>query len=420
MKDKNNKKKLIRNLNRWRKDRYKDKIEQVTDSFQKPGEEIIMPFLSDIDKTSLISNLKNSQGYYWNREYSSLAYDLYNLFYTSYSRIQFVKKTSENKNRFDFIFFVNASNIKILTKEHAIYSYIVVREIIGSLVSRFGSTTAILNSFGDFPTSNAVKRSVRESIENSIDLIETIESMHGFGKSNGEDISDPEFKSQLDLYEYYSKVTVDANILMKFSSKIGKLTTNYFSANSTQKELPITEASMFDEMEGVEHFLPSLDNFLFEHLTTTEREYKTGFDIYIDYSSSMTYSFMDQPINRLDLCKIVALKLIEENLIQDRYIFNANVSKLDSIKLLIKLIPKGSTSIENVIENVIETDRSALVLTDLESSILTYSPDVFFISFEDYRNFKSTIAGQKYLANKQCVYFNGEDFHIITSEVDKR
>ena len=429
------------------------------ESFLTPIErnEIIQPYLDEWERNTLINLLKNNAR---NKkidkiqrndvEYKfekfidnnlSTIYDLYNLYNTPSKELKLVGETEHNANRFKFILKANEPNIKPVTQNHSLYSYTVIEELVHALfelIVEEGNSNqedSIVNfgqgdgeSGGEQENKEQEKEqekqqeekledTIQKGLDNGANEVDKINKQGIGGNTAGNNSSDMHTISEdLAFLAFMKKIHVDPKMLAKFAKQVGKLSCNYFSPRSKENEIPILEADEIEELEGLENLISPLDVLLYNDLTTTSKTYMVGFDVYVDYSASMddfVYLNSGEMIMRLNLCKVCALKLIDSKIVEEVHFFDTKFKKNVTKEELLAIRPNGGTNIDMVIKDIKASSKSALILTDLEDRISIYDPNVFFISFEKFRRFRSNDIGKKYLRNGQCVYFDGDVFKII-------
>lgn len=431
------------------------------DSFLDPIErnEIIQPYLDKWERNTLteilLANAKeknidqierNGKTYsfkeFVNRNLSTI-YDLYNLYNIPSEELKLVGETEHNKNKFKFIFKANEPNIKPVTRNHSLYSYTIMEELVHALfelvveegdpsqddsIANFGQggdNSSSSNGGGNNKEDQEEQKRQEEKLEDTIkealdkgaDKVDDIDQKEiGGDQASKNSNSLHSIKKDLDFLKFMEQIHVDPKLLSKFAKQVGNLTCNYFSPRVKEHEVPILEADEIEELEGLENFIPPLNKLLYEDVTTTRKTYLVGFDVYIDYSGSMCGSVKlpsGDYVNRLALCKVCALKLMDANIIEDVHFFDTKFQKNVTRERLLEIQPNGGTDIDMVIQEIIASGKSALILTDLGDYIHQYHPNVFFVSFDKYYGFTQNEFGQQYLKNGQCVYFDGDVFKVI-------
>ena len=122
-------------------------------------------------------------------------------------------------------------------------------------------------------------------------------------------------------------------------------------------------------------------------------------------------------IDKLDFCKAFAYKLQQLDLLNEIYVFNNSVKKLNTDVFSIAGIgTSGGTDIDKVLDHIVSNDSNALIITDAEDHCTKYSEKAFFIGIEgcNFYHFDSkTIAD--YSHRGQAVMFDGKKIHKISS-----
>jgi hypothetical protein len=205
--------------------------------------------------------------------------------------------------------------------------------------------------------------------------------------------------------------------------KLMDRTTSYFSA---KKEDIIEDIFNSDNIAGIDDYIslhPKLRKILIEDVIVKETKSIGKIDIYIDISGSMTSRLNkkddddESRTSRIDFAKSFALKMREQDLLNDVYIFDTRVKKYkkDEFSLAI-LDANGGTNITKVVENIKAKGNNALIITDAEDYCGIYSEKAFFIGVEGARfhHFEPKTR-HRYINNSQIIVFDG----VKTYNVDK-
>jgi hypothetical protein len=225
--------------------------------------------------------------------------------------------------------------------------------------------------------------------------------------------------------ESLKRIKMSMSSLKDRIKKLMDRTTSYFSA---KKEDIIEDIFNSDNIAGIDDYIslhPKLRKILIEDVIVKETKSIGKIDIYIDISGSMNSRLNkkddddddESRTSRIDFAKSFALKMREQDLLNDVYIFDTRVKKYkkDEFSLAI-LDANGGTNITKVIENIKAKGNNALIITDAEDYCGIYSEKAFFIGVEGARfhHFEPTTR-HRYINNSQIIVFDG----VKTYNVDK-
>jgi hypothetical protein len=126
----------------------------------------------------------------------------------------------------------------------------------------------------------------------------------------------------------------------------------------------------------------------------------------------------ENSISRIDFAKSFVLKMQEQDLLNDVYIFDTRVKKYkkDDLSLAI-LKANGGTNITRVIENIKLKGNNALIITDAEDYCGLYSEKAFFIGVEGakFHHFEPTTR-HKYIESGQIIVFDGSKIFNVNKD----
>lgn len=186
---------------------------------------------------------------------------------------------------------------------------------------------------------------------------------------------------------------------------------SYFTNKFTEKQISIFESENINELTGIEFIHPALRHLHLEEILTYERKYKMMLDVYIDASGSMssTYNMMGQRISCWEIAKLMLLKLNSKKIVKDVYPFEYNPHAKMTVKKLMNFKWGGGTSIDNSIQQVLQTKRPSIFITDACDTIRTYSDKVYFIGIGG-----ATLCGpkdiiEKYSKNSQGIEYRQDN-----------
>jgi len=232
--------------------------------------------------------------------------------------------------------------------------------------------------------------------------------------------------NNLDSIRYsLSRLNVSKDKILKAVDKILNGASNYFSPKCTQRDVELFEADQILDINGIELLHPVFRKTRILDLSITERKYIGKFDLYVDCSGSMGAGCGGdlQSVARIDLAKSLAMQMKELGILGDLYEFEDRPKKIMNTDMSILMMDaRGGTNIEYVMKNILKSGNNAVVLSDGESYVDTYSHKALFIGVgTDFHYFKSQRednAGRKFIDNNQCIHYNGRDF--VSSNDGKR
>jgi len=206
--------------------------------------------------------------------------------------------------------------------------------------------------------------------------------------------------------------------ILKAVEKILNGTTNYFSQKCIQNDVELFEADQLLDINGLEFLHPLFRNSRLFDLSVTERRYIGKFDLYVDCSGSMGAGCGGDlaGVPRIDLAKSLAMQMKELGILGDLYEFEDRPKKIMNTDMsILMMAARGGTDIEYVLKNILKTGNNSVVLSDGESHVDSYTHKAFFIGVgTDFSYFKNTKgAGQKFVEEGQCVYYNGKSFEEV-------
>jgi hypothetical protein len=215
-------------------------------------------------------------------------------------------------------------------------------------------------------------------------------------------------------------LSVSKDKIMKAVNKILNGTTNYFSQKCIQTDVELFEADQLLDINGIELLHPFFRNSRLLDLSVTERKYIGKFDLYVDCSGSMSSGCHHtgdlKNVARIDLAKSLAMQMRELGILGELYEFEDRPKKIMNTDMSILMMDaRGGTNLETVMKNIVKNGNNAVVLSDGESHIDTYSHKALFIGVgTDFNYFKSygdeDGAGKKFVREGQCIHFDGKDF----------
>lgn len=216
-----------------------------------------------------------------------------------------------------------------------------------------------------------------------------------------------------------SSLNTSKDKILKAVEKILNGATNYFSQKCITTDVELFEADQLLDINGIEYLHPFFMKTRLFDLSVTERKYIGKFDLYVDCSGSMSAGCGGDlnGVTRIDLAKSLAMQMKELGILGDLYEFEDRPKKIMNTDMsILMMAARGGTNIEYVLQNILKSGNNAVVLSDGESHVSTYSHKAFFIGVgTDFHYFKSSQgAGQKFVEEAQCVHYDGKNF--VTTE----
>lgn len=376
-----------------------------------------------------------------------MLYDTYNINHTPTDNIEFGDTDENNKWLFDFL--MNKATgyyTKTVTQQNAFNSYVYSSEIMKQLFQMYAQekpqgpgddgedgqsgqsgmqkmlSKMMGNKQGNNKLDQAMDKAQQEADQRIKDTEETGNQTGDLGcdKSMG-DFSLGDINEFMNYMETLDKINLPENVVSSFVKNTLKLSESYFSTKYTENQLEMLEADVIDDLQNVEHLIPSLRALGLDDVVTHERKYHMKFDLFIDISGSMSSRIYDisdhnSSIQGLDLAKITALKLKNMGHVEDVYPFESRVhAKLKTKSDIALMRCTGGTDIDAVIKQVQKQDRPSVVITDMQDQIRIYDPNVFFVGIlgATFGEFRHTEVGKQYIANQQCIKYVENSFELV-------
>jgi hypothetical protein len=381
-----------------------------------------------------------------------MSYDIFKLYYNKMERLEFSERTKENAGKYKFLERANSPVGKIMTEGSNLKSAIFTRNILFHFIlsltiqqlrdkddqldmddllnnPNFDSSTSDVHDKLD---STLSQESLEKALQESTELCKSLDEVtdNETQQMLYETVNDSKDGADKLSVEYIKKASESLKtIKMSMSSlkdRIKKLmdkTTSYFSA---KKEDIIEDIFNSDNIAGIDDYIslhPKLRKILIEDVVVKETKSIGKIDIYIDISGSMTSRLnrkddAENSISRIDFAKSFALKMQDQDLLNDVYIFDTRVKKYkkDEFSLAV-LDANGGTNITKVIENIKLKGNNALIITDAEDYCGLYSEKAFFIGVEGARfhHFEPKTR-HRYINNGQIIVFDGVKTFNVNEE----
>jgi hypothetical protein len=404
--------------------------------------------IQGVDRSTFITKFYDNVG----KVPQHMSYDIFKLYYNKMERLEFSERTKENAGKYKFLEKANSPVGKIMTEGSNLKSAIFTRNILFHFIlsltiqqlqneddqldmddllnnPNFDSSSSDVHDKLDSTLSQQV---LEDALKESTELCKSLDEVtdNETQQMLYETVNDSKDGADKLSVEYIKKASESLKtIKMSMSSlkdRIKKLmdkTTSYFSA---KKEDIIEDIFNSDNIAGIDDYIslhPKLRKILIEDVVVKETKSIGKIDIYIDISGSMTSRLnrkddYENSISRIDFAKSFALKMQDQDLLNDVYIFDTRVKKYkkDEFSLAV-LDANGGTNITKVIETIKNNGNNALIITDAEDYCGLYSEKAFFIGVEGARfhHFEPKTR-HRYINNGQIIVFDGVKTYNVNQE----
>jgi hypothetical protein len=371
--------------------------------------------------------------------------DIYKLYYHQVEQLDFEDRTEKTQTRFKFLEKANNPVGKIMSQSSCLKSSIFTRNMMLYYMMQLAAMEYLdpqahqqmmngLNGSGDEFNQDDIDDAMKKMFESKFgkdQLEKAMDDAQQMCKSLDENIPDD---VQTKMFEEANKnnggdvgkISPDymrqiaarlENISLSMGSlkeKIKKLLDKSVSYFSAQEITTYEDLFNSDNIAGLDDFVllhPKLRNFMAEDVMIKDIKKVGKIDIYIDVSGSMgsgsgTKDKNGQHISKIDFAKSFAAKLKEMDMLNDVYLFDTRVKKLQSNDIVsIAMIDcGGGTDIDFMVEKLKTVGNNAIVITDAEDRCSIYSPLAYFIGVEGSR---FTSFDRQYMEKNQVIIFNG-------------
>lgn len=243
------------------------------------------------------------------------------------------------------------------------------------------------------------------------------------GKQDGE-IDIQSLKELRLIQQSVGEISISKQDIDHFVRTIQSKATAYFSSNYKIEEESLFESDEFDEILDLEELLPIFRKAHIEDLSVEERKYFMGFDIYLDSSGSMSSSIPFKNVKgdikhipAISLGKICGLRLMSFGYAEDLYHFDNSLTKTNKATFA-QLFKHGGTNLNRVIQNVLETEKPSVVITDGCDWVSGFSPadmkNVFFLTLAGgIPHFETEEIRDAVYSGGQMSCFEDGQFHAV-------
>tara|TARA_R110000868_G_scaffold69210_4_gene204052 strand:- start:1273 stop:2961 length:1689 start_codon:yes stop_codon:yes gene_type:complete len=219
------------------------------------------------------------------------------------------------------------------------------------------------------------------------------------------------------MQQKLSEIDINGDKLKSHLKKILDKSFSYFNA----KEEPIFDEFLnspnIDGILDFEFLHPKFRKFSLEDIQVKDVRKSGKINVYVDVSGSMGSSanIKDTKMDRLTFAKAVLIKLKRMDIINEVYTFNTNVKKRNTeLNDLLTIDTSGGTSLNRVVNHIAEQGVNAIVITDADDHLNTYSSNAFFLGVagSNFRYF-NPVCRKQYVENKQLIQFTGDHVYNI-------
>jgi hypothetical protein len=386
-----------------------------------------------------------------------LKYDIFKMYYHKMNKLEFTERTDSNHTRFRFLEKANNPVGKIMTEGGNLKSSVFTRNMMmyylmqltqleyvdpdaaqdimnglngQSAFDNEAADKALDKMFGSQTSKNALERAMQ-------DAQDTCKMMDdNLSKDIQEQMFDEAYKERGGgeagkLSPDYMRQIAGRldNIKMSMSSlkeKLKKLldkSASYFSSRRITTYDDLFNAESIAGLEDFELLHPKLRKIFAEDLQVKDTKAVGKIDVYVDISGSMSSNCGSQTddgqsISRISFAKSMLAKMKEMDMLNDVYLFDTRVKKYRNDLVSISMIDcNGGTSIDVAVNNIMRTDKNAIIITDAEDRCRVFTEKAFFIGLEGARftSFDSEVIKQ-YSNRGQVVVFDGTKIHKVDQD----
>lgn len=399
----------------------------------------------------------------WNDLPKGVTNDVFNLYYGKIDSMDFEKRVSGNRYRYQILDAVNDSIAKILTNGNALKSGVYTKGTMLYLLaalaikdeqnnpsqkgnpnsgppqmpSELGGNSGKVDEGEEGPDQqlqkimNATKNQQQNQNEESRQNCEQIdqlmdskeqESTWKEMQSNSKDASSKLDRKQLEqLVQQFKDISMNAKSIKEKIKKLLDKSLHYFSAKEIPHYESLINAESIDNIQNYEFLHPKLRKLFLEDVMVKETKKVGKIDVYVDISGSMEEScgikIDGRTIDKMRFAKALTFRLREMQLINNLYTFDTTVTKINNTTIgVLSMYADGGTSLQAVINKVKREKRNALVITDCADYLSEYNDQVFIMGIKgaSFRQFSRDCL-EKYRENDQVCVFDGEKVRSVDS-----
>jgi hypothetical protein len=377
-----------------------------------------------------------------------IKYDIFKMYYNKIDKLQFEDRTDANHTRFKFLEKANNPVGKIMTEGGSFKSSVFTRNMMLYYLMQLTNLEYVdpdayqnikngLNGDTEFDNtdiekdldklfnSQTSKNALDRAMEEAQSTCKTMDEQVGkevqekiFDEAHKESQHSTAGKMSPDYIRQVaaklSRIRLSMGSLKEKLKKILDKSKSYFSSRKITTYDDLFNAQDVSGLEEFELLHPNIRKIFAEDIQIKETKSVGKIDVYIDVSGSMSSSCgvrddEGNQISKLDFAKSMVAKLKEMDMLNDVYLFDNRLKKYRNDIVSISMIDcAGGTSIDVAVQNILKTNRNALVITDAEDSCRIYSDKAFFVGVEGARfnHFDREVITQ-YSNRGQVIVFDG-------------
>jgi len=384
--------------------------------------EIIKPELPENLKTTIIDyfrgNIEGTKQNLLKNKFANvpnfMIKDLFNSYLTKETDLRYMSGESMHW-WYSMIKQMNNYLLKIVTQDKPGYSFIALKhvmELLAEIMDEENKEDS--RGEGDKPKkdhSDKIQKAMKQITKNiAADIEKQKDASDMTGTSNpGKEPSDiirSESRMKLMNDVILSKKTVS-----KFIDKSIKSFKTGFSTKTTNIEEDLIDSEVQDDI--LDEYLLS-NNMMIPDITVRDKKPRAMlFDLYIDVSGSMKSRIYinNKSVTRINLAQTLGIKMKKMNCLNNLYAFSSHIMSFEKDHDAIwNLKAQGGTNIDRVIQNVRNTKRPSIILTDGDDRIGVYDKNVFLMSIVEESSHRHTteIARKMIKQKKYLTYQDGK------------
>ena len=246
-----------------------------------------------------------------------------------------------------------------------------------------------------------------QEMENSKDMLDQLDT----GKQAGKGESIRSVEENMINKDLFKGINLNNKTLAEMLKHSLESSVNYFTAIFTEYRESIFDSEDISEIMGIEFLVDEFLNTQLENIETVARKYRMAIDVYIDISGSMDshYKMGNQDISCLNIAKLLALKISSKKILKDIYMFDTAVSGPHNPKQMMQIYSRGGTSLNRVVQTIIEKNRPSVIITDACDHVDEYSQLAYFIAVGGGSLHGHPGAMDKYRVSKQGIEYRHDN-----------
>ena len=219
------------------------------------------------------------------------------------------------------------------------------------------------------------------------------------------------------VYDALMAIDMNGDKLKPHLKKILDRSLSYFQGKEENIYDEFLNNPAIDSVLDFEFLHLKLRKFALEDIQVRDTRKIGKINVYIDKSGSMNGSahIKDTPMSLMQFAQAVVLRLKKMDVINELYIFDTKIKKKNTELVdILKINSGGGTSLDSVVIDIEKKGVNAIVITDADDSIYTYSDKAFFIGIPGSKFSRCRQESlNDYVKNKQLIQFDGENVYNI-------